>query len=306
MLWLSLMLVSCLWVPAWCGQLEIIDHRTAEEGLFDNTVNAVSSAGNAGVFIASAGGLHILSDYYFLPIFQKIPAVALSQDPAGDLWAATSPGFIYRITDRDDLWTASRFPVDPGMKITAIAARFGIVTIGSDSGLYYAGPDGALHTIIRDTGVTALAAAEDGTIIAGARDRAHRKGGLLIIGGAFAAKTGWVGELSGRTVRALLVDGDRLLIGTDAGGAFVLSADGLRNVALPGKPGRITAFLVYGETTVIASDTGLYASTKGGAFESFSAEGNAPIGITSLTAGPDQTIWVGTKSDGIYLVRLRP
>jgi hypothetical protein len=150
--------------------------------------------------------------------------------------------------------TASRFP-DPG-KRSAIAARFGVVTIGTDSGLYYAGPDGVLHTIIRETGVTALAAAEDGTIIAGARDRAHRKGGLLVIGGAFAAKTGWVSELSGRTVRALLVDGDRLLIGTDADGAFVLSADGLRNVALPGKPGRITAFLVYGETTVIASVRG--------------------------------------------------
>ena len=236
-LWLSLMLVSCLWVPAWCGQLEIIDHRTAEEGLYDNTVNAVSAAGDAGVFIASAGGLHILSDYYFLPIFQKIPAVALSQDPAGDLWAATSAGFIYRIIDRDGLWTASRFPVDPEKKITAIAARFGVVTIGTDSGLYYAGPDGALHTIIKETGVTALAVAEDGTIIAGARDRAHRKGGLLIIGGAFAGKTGWVSELSGRAVRALLVDGDRLLIGTAADGAFVLSADGLRNVALPENPG---------------------------------------------------------------------
>jgi ligand-binding sensor domain-containing protein len=286
--------------------LEIIDHRTAEEGLYDNTVNAVSAAGGTGVFIASAGGLHILSDYYFLPIFQKIPAVALSQDPAGDLWAATSAGFIYRITDRDGLWTASRFPVDPGKKITAIAARFGVVTIGTDSGLYYAGPDGALHKIIKETGVTALAVAEDGTIIAGARDRAHRKGGLLIIGGAFAAKTGWVNGLSDRTVRALLVDGDRLLIGTDADGAFVLSADGLRNVTLPGKPGRITAFLVYGETTVIASDAGLYSSMKDGAFESFTAEGITPTGITSLAAGPGSTVWVGTENDGVYLVRLRP
>jgi hypothetical protein len=60
---------------------------------------APPAAGDTGIFIASAGA-HILSDYYFLPIFQKIPAVALSQDPAGTS-AATSPGFIYRITDRD-------------------------------------------------------------------------------------------------------------------------------------------------------------------------------------------------------------
>jgi ligand-binding sensor domain-containing protein len=309
----SLMFIAFLPFPGWCARLEVVDHRTQEQGLFDNTVNAVSPAGEASVFIASAGGLHILSDDFFLPVFQNIPAVALSQDPGGDLWAATGTGFIYRIVDRNGLWSASRFAVDKKRKITAITARFGAVTIGTDSGLYYADPDGTLHAILTKTGFSALATAEDGTVIAGARDRTHKKGGLLIIGGAFAARTGWVDELSGRTVEALFIDGDRLLVGTDDG-AFELYGTGIHEIGLPGSPGRITAILVYGSTTLVASDTALYVSAEGGPFESVESvesiepvsEGGIPSGITSLAPGPDRTFWVGTRNDGIYLVRVRP
>jgi ligand-binding sensor domain-containing protein len=300
-----LVLVSCLSAGAWCGQLEIIDHRTEEEGLFSNIVTAVSPAGDTGVFIASAGGLHVLSDYFFLPIFQKIPAVALSQDPGGDLWAATGAGFIYRVTDRDGVWTASRFAVDKGKKITAIAARFGAVTIGTDSGLYRADPDGTLTAIVNDVNVSALAVAEDGTIIAGARDRSHRKGGLLIIRATLAGKNGWVDDFSGGTVRVLFVDGDRVLVGTEAGVAFILEGTGIRNIALPEKPSTITAILVYDGITLIASDTALYAAEKDGPFETVSGDG-APSGITSLAPAPGKTLWIGTRADGIYLVRVRP
>jgi len=297
----------CLPAAARSGQLEIIDHRTEEEGLFNNTVTAVLPAGDTGVFIASAGGLHVLSDFFFLPLFQKIPATALSQDPGGDLWAATDSGLIYRITDRDDTWTAIRFPFDGGKKITAIAARHDAVTIGTDHGLYYAGPDGTTHTIMREGAFFALAAPEDGTIVAGANDPAHKNGGLVIIGGTFASRTGWVEELSGTTVSAIFVDGDRLLIGTKEGGAFILDDAGVRNIELSGKPGMIRAILVNGAATMIGSDTGLFISTNGVPFELLSSEGNGrPSGITSLAPGPGGTVWVGTRADGIYLVRVRP
>jgi len=304
---LSLVLVGALYTPAWCGQWEIIDHRTEKEGLFDNTVNAVSSAGDAGVFIASAGGLHILSDYYFLPIFQNIPATALTKDPAGDLWAATDTGLIYHITDRDGVWTAARFSFDKNKKITAIAARHNAVTIGTDSGLFYADPDGSVHTVLEEAAVRALVVLPDGTIIAGARDRAHKKGGLVIIGGTFASRTGWVDELSAVAVTALFVDGDRLLIGTDGDGALVLDDTGIHDLGLPEKPGRIMAFLINETTTFIGADAGLYVSTMGSAFESITAgNGGIPTGVTSLTLGPDSAVWVGTDKDGIYLVRVRP
>lgn len=307
--WLSLLPIMCLPLSAWCSGIEIIDHRTEQQGLVANTVNAVAGEGDTGVFIASAGGLHILSDDYFLPIFQDIPAVGLSRDPDGDLWAATGTGFIYRITDRDGLWTASRFHMGPGTKVNAIAARFGAVTIATDSGLYSADPDGVLSTVIRKTRFTALAVAGDGTVIAGGRDRLHPGGGLVIIGGTFVGKTGWVDELTGRAIGALCVDGDRLLVGTDADGAFVLSAAGLQKADLPGTPGKITAILAYDRTTVIASDAGLYISVNGGAFESaesLSPDGGAPAGITSLAPGPVSALWVGTENDGVYLIRLRP
>jgi ligand-binding sensor domain-containing protein len=306
-LWLPLIFVFYLSVTANAGQLEIIDHRTEQEGLFNNTVNAVSPAGDTGVFIASAGGLHILLDDFFLPIFQNIPATALSQDPGGDLWAATNAGLLYRITDRDGVWTAARFPFDKKKKITAIAARHNAVTIGTDSGLYSVNPDGSVHMIMKVAAVRALAVLSDGTIIAGVRDRTHKKGGLMIIGGAFAAKTEWVDELSGSTVTAFFADGDRLLIGTDDDGAFVLDATGVHGIELPEKPGRITALLADGSTTLVASDTGLYASVKDEPYESLSAgEGKGPAAVTSLAAGPGAMVWVGTQKDGLYLVRVRP
>ena len=301
-----LMFFGVLPVSALCGDLEIIDHRTQEQGLFDNTVNAVVPAGDSDVFIASAGGLHILSDDFFLPLFQNIPAVAMSEDPGGDLWAATDTGLIYRITDRDGVWTASRFATDPKKKTTAITARHNAVTIGTGSGLYYAGPDGVLHTILKGTGVTALAAADDGTIVAGAHDRSHNRGGLLIIGGAFAGKTGWVGEISDMTVGALFIDGDRLLVGTDDGRVFIMDSLGLRHVDLPENPGKVTAILVHDGTTVIASETGLYVSEQDGPFERVSDTGGAPSHITSVAPGPDRALWVGTEDDGVYLVRVRP
>lgn len=303
MLWLWVIAGACLPASALPARLEVIDHRTEHEGLPDNAIAAVRPAGDSAVFIASAGGLFVLSDDFLLPIFPNVPVLALSQDPGGDLWAATSAGLIYRVTDRDGLWTAARFGVDKAKKITAIAAGLGALIFGTDSGLYYAGPDGLTHTIITQTGFSALAATEDGTIIAGARDRAHKKGGLLIIGGTFAARTGWVDEISGSAVGVLFVDGDRLLIGTDAGTLFILDAAGIRNAVLTGNPGRITALLVQDGITLVGCKSGLYASTGGGAFEPVPA---APSGVTALSPGPRKSVWVGTESDGVYLVRVRP
>ncbi len=305
--WISLFLVCLLPVTARPAGIEIVDHRTEHEGLFSNSVSAVSPAGDVGVFIASAGGLHVLSDFFFLPLFQKIPATALSQDPGGDLWAATKSGLIYRVIDRDGVWTTVRFPFDGKEPITAIAARHGAVTVGTDRGLYYAGPDGTTHTIMRNTRIGALAAAGDGTIIAGASDPAHKAGGLLIIGGTFASRTGWVEELSDADIGALLVDRERLLIGADDGRVFVLDSMGVHAVDLPGKPGAIRAFLVSGDVILIGSDAGLFASADGAPFELLTGDDTAsPAGVTSLAPGPGGTVWVGTAKKGIYLVRLRP
>jgi ligand-binding sensor domain-containing protein len=305
---ISLILVCLFSGPARSGGIEIIDHKTEREGLFSNTVTAVSPDDESGVFIASGGGLHILIDYFFLPIFQNIPGRALSRDPGGDLWAAADGSLIYRIAERDGIWSATRIPFKHGKKITSIAARHGAVTVGTDSGLYYYGDsDGQFHTIIKDGAYTALAASADGTIIAGCRRATPKKGGLLIIGGRFGSRTGWVDELSGKAVTALFVDNDRLLIGTQADGVFVLDDAGVHNLSLPENPGRITALLADGGITLVAADRGLYGAKGNGTFEVLSApDGGTPANVTCLAPGPGGAVWVGTGKDGIYLVRVRP
>jgi ligand-binding sensor domain-containing protein len=303
----SLLAVLLFPGPVQSGELEIMDHKTEQEGLFSNTINAVSPAEGTGVFIASAGGLHILIDDFFLPIFQNIPGRALAGDPGGTLWAAADDSLVYRITEHDAIWSATRFELGPGRSISAIAAGPGGVTIGTDSGLYFYGDgDPALRTIIGAGAYTALAAAADGAVIAGCRDETHPGGGLLIVGGSFASRTGWVDELSGKDVSALLVDGERLLIGTRSGGLFALDDAGVNGLALPPDAGGVTALLVSGRTTLVATDRGLYAGKSGDAFEPLSAtDGAAPVAVTCLAPGPKRgSVWVGTRTDGIYLVRV--
>ncbi len=247
LLTLSLCLISVLLslVTAYSGELEIVDHKTEQEGLFSNAVTAVSPADEAGVFIASAGGLHILIDDFFLPIFQNIPGRALAGGPGGTLWAAADDSLVYRIIERDAIWSATRIPVDPGKKITAIAAGREGVTVGTDSGLYYYGDeDPTFRTIIGTGAFTTLAADADGVVIAGCRDETHTSGGVLIIGGSFGSRTGWVEELSGSNVTALLVDDERLLIGTQSGGLFVLDDAGVHSLPLGPDAGGVTALLV--------------------------------------------------------------
>jgi ligand-binding sensor domain-containing protein len=303
---LSLMTALFLSCPALPAGLEIIDHKTEQEGLFNNSVTGVSPADTEGVFIASAGGLHILLDYFFLPVFQNIPAVAVAQDPDGDLWAAAAGGLVYRVVEREGIWSAVRIPFDPKKRITALTARHGAATIGTDSGLYYCGdPDGKFHTIMKRGTFTALAEAADGTVIAGYREAAHKTSGLLIIGGSFDSRTGPVDELAGKEVTALFIDNDRLLIGTRAGGLFVLDETGVGRLELPGEPGAIRALLVQDGTTIVAADGGLYAAAGGQPPALITApDGPTPSGVTSLAPGPGGSLWVGTGADGVYLVRV--
>ncbi len=288
--------------------LEIVDHKTDQEGLFNNAVNALAPADSGAVFIATNGGLHIFIDYYFLPIFQNIPGRALVRDPDGSLWAVAGDRFLYHVSERDGMWSAARIAFTAARKITAVAASRGFLAVGTASGLYaYDDSAREFRLTIKGGTYTTLAAFPDGTIVAGATDREHPKGGLEIIGGSFGSRTGWIEELAGQAVSALVIDAERLYVGTRSGRVFVRDEGGVQPISLPGSPGRITAFEMSGSMLLVGAERGLYTAAPDGTFELLSpSDVPAPSGVTSLAPGKDGTVWVGTEKDGVFLVRVRP
>jgi ligand-binding sensor domain-containing protein len=288
------------------ARLEIATHKTEEQGLPNNSVTALAPEGESGVFIASGGGLHVFLDYYFLPLFQHIGATALVRSPQGDLWAATDSGLIYRIRESDGIWTATRYRFAGKQKINTIAAERDALFIGTDLGVYcFSEANRAFLRVTREGAVAALACLPDGTLIAAVKDRNRSKSGLAIIGGRFLSRTGWVEELAGITIASLFVDADHLLAGTQDGRVFLLDASGIREITLEQRPGTVRALLLAGDLLVIGSDNGIFTGPIDGPLSRLvDGDGTAIAGVTCLAAGPGSSVWVGTSKDGIYLVKI--
>ncbi len=160
---------------------------------------------------------------------------------------------------------------------------------------------------MREGAVTALACLPDGTLIEAVKDTSRSKTGLAIIGGRFLSRTGWVGELTGVVISSLFVDDDRLLAGTQDGRVFLWDSSGIREIPLEQKPGTVRALLLAGNILVIGSDDGLFGGPINGPLSRLVAkDGTAIAGVTCLAAGPGSSVWVGTSEDGIYLVKIRP
>ena len=294
--------------PAYLTELEIITHKTEEEGLPANAVSALTTDGGSGVFVASDAGLHIFLDYFFLPVFQRLKATRLCRDPKGDVWAATDSALIYRVSPSADIWSAVRYTLPYKKTVTAIAARHDALFVGTDSGLYYiSGGDQTFRPVMGKRAVSALCVLPDGTLIAAVRDKSPARTGLTIIGGEFASRTGWVDELSGFEIRAFFYSADRLFIGTRDGAVLILDEAGIWHVVSFEKVGRIDALLVSEGMLVIGSERGLFGGGIDGPITGLPTADGGTIGpVTSLAPGPDLTIWVGTDGDGLYLVRIHP
>jgi ligand-binding sensor domain-containing protein len=301
----ALLLFATAAVPA---ELEIITHKTEEEGLPDNSIRALATDGGSGVFVASDAGLHLFLDYFFVPVFQRIAATLVARDPGGDVWAAGGPGLIWHVAPSGDIWTAKKYPFAEKRPITALAARHGALFVGTDGGLFYlTADDRSARPIMKGRAVTALLVAADGTLVAATGGKTAAQKGLVILGGEFAGRTGWVDELSGVAISTLFSDDGRLFIGTEKGTVLILDDRGIQEVPLAEKPGRISALCVSGGLVAVGSERGLFGGRADGPVGPQAApDGHAIARVTSLAPGPGGTIWVGTHGDGLYLVRIHP
>ncbi len=122
---------------------------TIENGLPDNTVNAIIQTGNGLLWAGTESGLASFDGRTFTPVRLRIPGAAppgavnsLVEGPDGDLWVGSDAGVI-RIpkSDLNDPYlatsTAYRLGTEQGDEVEVLfKARDGIIWAGTNHGLY--------------------------------------------------------------------------------------------------------------------------------------------------------------------------
>lgn len=300
---------TILTIPSLAQDIEIIDHLNEETGLSGNKVTDLAPENDGwGVFIASSGGLHVFLDYIYLPIFQKIAAEKIAPDSGGVIWALSDKGYIYRVSYEGGLWISERFHVPDGHNVTALAAQNGTLFVGSDKGFFWLDdPKSGYHEILRDVSIRSVYPLSDGTIVLGMTDKKSKMRGTKIIGGEVYGRTGWIDEFGGKNVTLITEDGGGLFFGTESSGVMIFADGGISEIPSLVKTKKINDILPDEGTIYIASEAGLFASdTK--VFSLVLLNGSDEFSaseITSLSPGPGASIWVGTKQNGVYLVRYR-
>ena len=180
--------------------------------------------------------------------------------------------------------------------------------MGSDRGFFWLDdPKSGYHEILRDVSITSIYPLSDGTIVLGMSDSKSKMTGVKIIGGESYGRTGWIDELGKKTVTAITEGDSGLFLGTESSGVMILSEDGISEISTSVKTKRVNDILDDKGTIYVASEAGLFAFDAkdlsliplNGPDGSFSFE------VTSLSPGPGASIWVGTKQNGVYLVRYR-
>jgi len=238
---------------------------------------------------------------------------ALARAPNGDLWVGTRQG-LSRLDGRGDWrkFLPDRLP----SKITALeVGAFGDLWVGTGQGLWRLTPDLPEQIQIPDSPdwpanvrVTTLAAMADGSLWVGTwlegvfwRDA----------GGNWRAYTGADG-LGGNTVRAIAAAPDgSIWFGTESG-LSRLTADGQWQQfgQADGLPeGGIGGLHVFADGSLllasgdIVEGVSLMRRSADGTWQTLLPPGGAArSGVMCLAVAPDETIWIGTTTDG--LVRL--
>jgi hypothetical protein len=306
--------------------VKVIHHFDEEKGLVSNQIFGLTAEAPGkgwGLFIASVGGLHVYVDDVFLSIFQGRKAVVLKTeytttkegDPTETLWTYAAgeveeDDLLYRVFCESGLWTAERLKPPTG-KVTALSAKHRTLYVGTNRSLYYVEESelkGDLNVEYREilTGVSinAVASLGDGTLALGMKEEGSGASGLKIIGGEISGVTGWVEEFSEEGVIALLSTDDGLLIGTESSGIYLLGEGGeVKKIATADPMAKINDILLDNGRLCVAADGGLFVGnlTTLARCKLSGYDGS----VTALAPGPGCLFWVGTKSDGLYLVEYR-
>lgn len=306
--------------------VKVIHHFDEEKGLVSNNIYGLKAEAPGkgwGLFIASGGGLHVYVDDVFLSIFQGREAKVLTAEygnsdegePTETLWTYAvgdemADGLIYRIASGSGLWTAERL-MPPGEEVTALSARHETLYVGMETSLSYIEESelkGDLRVeyreILAGVSINAVASMGDGTLALGMREEKSKGSGLKIIGGEIFGLTGWVERLSGMEVTALLETDDGLVIGTGSSGIYVLTEGGeVVEIPTVDPTDKVNDIILDNGRLCVAADGGLFIGDVKALMRCRLA--NSEAAVTALAPGPGALFWVGTDSDGVYLVEYR-
>lgn len=287
-----------------------------DSGLSGNRVNGLAPDQGFGIFIATDGGLHVFTDYVYLPIFQRMEAFMITGGSGSTLWALIEAPYLYRVRTDDDMWLTERMTYPVGATtVTSLASFDDSLFIATDAGLFYLSDmEESYHQVLTGTGVvTAMAFAADGTLAAAMTDVDRGGPGLKIIGGELFGRTGWVSGLFDHEITSLALTADALFAGTADGELFRIDRAGVVRVYL--SPNTLRALFPGRVNDIIVDEGRLYTATENGLFigdvDSVNIDivfyNDAPLEgeFTCLSPGPGLAVWAGTKHNGVYLITYR-
>jgi len=310
------LIIFCIVPAASAGEVEILAVLDTDSGLSGNRVNGLAPDLGFGIFIATDGGLHVFSDYVYLPIFQKMEAYMIAGGSENTLWALIDEPYIYRVRTDNDMWLAERIlRPDGATTVTSMTSLDNTLFIAGNTGLFYiTDTEDAYHPVLTNVGaVTAMAFSEDGTLLAAMTDPTSGAPGLKIMGGDLFGRHGWVPECSDHEITALFLSPDALFAGTADGEVLRLDRSGISRVSLSPDtlrallPGRINDVMVDENHLYVATEKALYVGDADADKIDVVFSGDSPLEgeFTCLSPGPGFSVWAGTKGDGIYLMTYR-
>jgi len=287
-----------------------------DSGLSGNRVNGLAQDRGFGIFIATDGGLHVFSDYVYLPIFQQMEAFMIAGGSENTLWALIEAPSLYRVRTDDDMWYAERMTRPEGAAVvTSLTSLDNSLFIATDTGLFYiSDTEDSYHQVLADTGtITAMTFAPDGTLAVGITDTVNSTSGLKIIGGELFGRTGWIPDLSDHEITSLFLTPDALFAGTNDGELLRIDRAGVVRIYLSPDilralfPGRVNDIMVDEGLLYVAAKNGLYIGDANSINIDLVFYDDSPLEgeFTCLSPGPGFSIWAGTADNGVYLITYR-
>ncbi|MBN1880888.1 MAG: hypothetical protein JW885_01835 [Deltaproteobacteria bacterium] len=309
-------IMICIAPVSLAGEAEVLTLLNTDSGLAGNRVYGLAPDVGFGIFIATNGGLHVFSDYVYLPIFQRMDALMITGGSGSTLWALIDEASLYRVRTDDDMWYAERITQpEETTKVTSMTSFDGSLFIATDTGLFYTSDtEDSYHPVLTNSGpVTAMTFAPDGTLALATTDTESRKPGLVILGGELFGRIGWVPECSDHEITSLFLTPDTLYVGTRDGELLHIDRTGVTRIYLSPEifrslhPGRINDIMVDEGRLYVAADNGLYIGDAGAAAVDIAFYGDAPLegAFTCLSPGPGLSVWAGTADNGVYLITYR-
>jgi len=309
-------IMVCVVPASPAGEVEVLTVLNTDSGLSGNRVNGLAPDRGFGVFVATDGGLHVFSDYVYLPIFQRMEAFMITGGSDRTLWALIDEPSLYRVRTDDDMWLADRIPRPEGATtVTSLTSLDDSLFIATDTGLFFiSDTEDFYHPVLTDVAaITAMTFAHDGTLAVAMTDTEKGAPGLKIIGGELFGWSGWVPRLPDHPITALTITPDALFAGTNNGELFRIDRAGVSRIYLSPDilrahfPGQINDIMADEGLLYVATENGLYIGDPDSDSITIAFNNDAPLadGFTCLSPGPGLAVWAGTKSNGVYLITYR-